>query len=322
MNRRRLLCALCAAPFTGVAGAQQRAILTIGVLTLGVDSRSPHLEALRQGLREHGYVEGKNVRLEYRFADAHADRLAPMAAELVQLNVGLIITESTPAALAASRATKSIPIVMALGTNPVIVGLAASLARPGGNFTGVTLAGAQRSAKQVQILRESLPGATSLAVLYAPRTDIQMELAEARDAARSAHLAVQLFEVARPEDLEKTFDAIARAKPSAVMTIGHGMLLGNRQRIVEFCLKNRLPAVFPEREFAQVGGLMAYGPDLAANFHRAASYVDRIAKGAKPGDLPIEQPTKWELVVNLRTAQALGIKIPGTVLVRADAVIE
>jgi putative tryptophan/tyrosine transport system substrate-binding protein len=211
---------------------------------------------------------------------------------------------------------------MAVASNPVKAGLAASLARPGGNVTGLTLTGAERAAKQVQILKECLPGATSMALIYAPRANIESDLAEARSSARSMGLAVHLFEVIRPQDFENTFDAIARARPSAVMTIGHGMLLGNRQRIVDFCLKTKLPGVFPEREFAEAGGLMTYGPDLAANFRRVGAYVDRIVKGARPGELPIEQPTKWELVVNLRTARALGIKIPGTVLVRADEVIQ
>lgn len=322
MNRRRLLGALCAAPFTCVVLAQPRARLTIGVLTLGVDTRSRHLEALRQGLREHGYVEGGNLRVEYRFAEGHADRLAHMAAELVKLGVDVMVTESTPAAIAASKATKSMPIVMALSTNPVKAGLAASLARPGGNVTGLTLAGAERAAKQVQILKESLPSATSLAVMYAPRANIEIDLAEAQDTARSTGLALQLFELKTPQDFERTFDAIARARPSGVMTIGHGMFLGNRGRIVEFCMKAKLPGVFPEREFAEAGGLMTYGPDLTANFRRVGAYVDRIVKGARPGDLPIEQPTKWELVVNLRTARALGIKVPGAVLVRADELIE
>lgn len=322
MNRRRILGALCTAPFMRAAAAQQRAILTIGVLTLGVGTRSAHLEAFRQGLREHGYVEGRNVRFEYRLADGHAERLASMAAELVQLNVGLIVTESAPAALAASRATKSIPIVMAVVSDPVAAGFAASLARPGGNLTGLTLAGAERSAKQLQILKECLPAATSTAVIYAPRAAIESDLAEARSTGRALNLALQLYEVGGPQDFDKTFDAIARARPSALMTIGHGLLLGNRQRIVEFCLKNRLPAIFPEREFAHAGGLLTYGPDLVANFRRVGSFVDRIVKGARPGDLPIEQPTKWELVVNLRTAQALGLKIPGVVMVRADEVIE
>jgi putative ABC transport system substrate-binding protein len=324
LKRRAFFAALCALAVTGAAEAQQPAgIPRVGVITLGVGAASPYLDALRQGLREHGYLEGKNIVLEYRFAQGHSDRLAGMAAELVRLNVNVIITESTPAALAASQATKSIPIVMAVGTDPMKAGLAASFARPGGNVTGVTLAGAARTAKQLQLLKETVPSTSTVAVIYNPmRPDIEDELKEAAETGRSLGLGIRFFAVRTPNDFEPTFEAVASARPSAVITIGHGMLLGNSKGIVEFALKNRLPGVFPEREFAEAGGLMAYGPDIGSNFRRAAGFVDKILKGAKPGDLPIEQPTTWGLVVNLRTAQALGLKIPGTVLVRADELIQ
>jgi ABC-type uncharacterized transport system substrate-binding protein len=305
------------------AEAQQPAsVPKIGILTIGVGAASPYLEALRQGLREHGYIEGKNIVLEYRFAQGHSDRLPGLAAEIVRLNPNVIVTEGTSTVLAVSQATKKIPIVMALATDPVKAGLVASLARPGGNITGLTLTGAERTAKQLQLLKESLPRASTVAVIYAPRANIEDDLKEARDTARSLGLALQFFEVRSPQDFEAIFDAVASARPSAVITIGHGMFLGNSKRIVEFALKSKLPAVFPQREFVEAGGLMAYGPDIGSNFRRAASFVDKILKGAKPGDLPIEQPTKWGLVVNLRTAQALGLKIPGTVLVRADELIQ
>jgi putative ABC transport system substrate-binding protein len=246
-----------------------------------------------------------------------------MAAELVRLKVNVIITESAPALSAASQATKTIPIVMAIGANPVKLGLAASLARPGGNVTGLTLAGAARTAKQLQLLKESVPRTSSVAVIYNPmRPDIDDELNDATQTARALGLTLRFFIVRTPHDFDTTFEAVAAARPSAVITIGHGMLLGNSKGIAEFALKARLPAVFPEREFADAGGLMAYGPDIGASFHRAASFVDKILKGAKPGDLPIEQPTKWGLVVNLRTAKTLGLKIPGTVLARADELIQ
>jgi putative ABC transport system substrate-binding protein len=294
----------------------------IGIITIGVGAASPYLEALRQGLREHGYIEGKNIVLEYRFAEGHADRLPGLAAEIVRLNPNVIVTEGTPTVLAVSQATKKIPIVMALATDPVKAGLVASLARPGGNITGLTLTGAERTAKQLQLLKESLPSASTVAVIYGPRANIELDLKEARDTARSLGLALQFFEVRSPQDFEPIFDAVASARPSAVITIGHGMFLGNSKRIVEFALKSKLPAVFPEREFVEAGGLMAYGADIGWNFRRAAGFVDKILKGAKPGDLPIEQPTKWGLVVNLRTAKELGLKIPGSVLVRADEIIQ
>jgi putative ABC transport system substrate-binding protein len=306
------------------AEAQQPAnVPKIGIITIGVGTASPYLEALRQGLREHGYIEGKNIVFEYRFAQGHADRLPGLAAELVRLNPNVIVTEGTPTVLAVNQATKKIPIVMALGPDPVKVGLVASLARPGGNITGLTLTGANREAKQLQLLKESLPGTTTVAVIYNPtRPDMKEVLKDTTETARSLSLALQLFAVRSPDDLDAAFEAVVKARPSALMTIGHGMLFGNRQRIVDFALKSRLPGVFPEREFVDAGGLLAYGPDVASNFRRAASFVDKILKGAKPGDLPIEQPTKWGLVVNLRTAKALGLKIPGTVLVRADELIQ
>ncbi|MDQ5847508.1 MAG: ABC transporter substrate-binding protein [Pseudomonadota bacterium] len=324
MKRRNVLAGICALAVTGAADAQRSApIPKIGVVTIGVAASSPYFEAFRQGLREHGYIEGKNIAFEYRFAQGQADRLAGMAADLVRLNVNVIVTESTPAALAASRATKNIPIVMAIGTDPVKVGLAASLARPGGNVTGLTLAGAARTAKQLQLLKEMAPGTATVAVIHnAARPGIEDELTEAAETARSLGLALHLVAVRSPEDLNAAFDAVASAGPSALMTIGDGMLLGNSKRIVDFALKSRLPGVFPEREFAEAGGLMSYGPDIGSSFRRAASFVDKILKGAKPADLPIEQPTKWGLVVNLKTAKALGLKIPGSVLVRADEVIQ
>ncbi len=320
MRTSTYLTGLGLALFMWAAGAQQ--VQKIGLITFGVAESSPYLEAFRQGLREHGYVEGRNIAIEYRFAQGRADSLPAMAAELVGLRPAVIVTEGTPTALAVNKATRTIPIVMAAGTNPVTAGLAASLARPGGNLTGFTLAGADRTAKQLQLLKESTPGATTVAVIHnAARQGIDAELKNALESARSLGLVLQLVAVRTPDDLNGAFELVAKARPSALITIGDGMLLGNSKRIGEFALNTRLPAVFPEREFADAGGLMAYGPDIGANFRRAASYVDKILKGAKPADLPIEQPTKWGLVVNLRTAQALGLKIPASVLVRADEVI-
>ena len=322
MKRRTLLVALGGMALVSVAGGQKPAVPKLGVITLGIEARSPYLQVLRQALRELGYVEGSNIAFEYRFADGHVESLPRMAQELVRLNVNLIITESGHATLAAHKATKTIPIVMAVGTNPVNLGVAASLARPRGNVTGVTLSGADRTPKQIQLLKESVPNVSSVAVIYGRRADIEVELEQAKDIARATGIALQFFEVRSPQDLEAILQAVASARPSGMITIGHGMLLGNSQRLAEFSVRTKLPAVFPEREFAEAGGLMAYGPDVAENFRRAATYVDRILKGANPGDLPIEQPTKWGLVVNLRTARALGIKIPGTVLVRADEVFQ
>jgi putative tryptophan/tyrosine transport system substrate-binding protein len=305
-----------------VCPAQAQQVTRIGVLTLGVGTSSPYVRLFREGLRNHGYIEGKNIALEYRFAQGHVDKLPGMAAELVGMKVRVIVTESGPAALAVRQVTKQIPIVMAVATNPVSLGLAASLARPGGNVTGLTLAGAERTAKQLQLLKESVPGVSSVAVLYSPRLDIEADLGQARETAQSLGLTLQFFQVRDPREFASTFAAVAKARPGGLITIGHGLLIGNSKGIAEFALNSRLPGVFPEREFAEAGGFMAYGPDIGFNFMRAASYVDKILKGAKPGDLPIEQPTKWGLVVNLRTAKALGVNVPGSVLVRADELIQ
>jgi len=321
MKRRTLLGGIGAALFARAVRAQP--IPKIGVITIGAGASSPYLEQLRQGLREHGYIVGKNIFIEYRFAQGRADLLPGMVAELIRLNVNLIVTEGTPAALAAHRATRTMPIVMATGTNPVSAGLAASLARPGGNVTGLTLAGANRTAKQLQLLKESLPGTGRVAVLYNPsRPDIRLDLEEAATTGQSLALVLGFFEVRDPEALNAAFEAVASYRPGALITIGDGMLLGHSRRIAEFAQTQRLPAVFPDQEFADAGGLMAYGPDIGSNYRLAAGYVAKILKGAKPADLPIEQPTKWGLVVNLRTANALGMKLPGSVLVRADHVIQ
>jgi len=321
MKRRTLLGGIGAALFARAVRAQP--IPKIGVITIGAGASSPYLEQLRQGLREHGYIVGKNIFIEYRFAQGRADLLPGMVAELIRLNVNLIVTEGTPAALAAHRATRTMPIVMATGTNPVSAGLAASLARPGGNVTGLTLAGANRTAKQLQLLKESLPGTGRVAVLYNPsRPDIRLDLEEAATTGQSLALVLGFFEVRDPEALNAVFEAVASYRPGALITIGDGMLLGHSRRIAEFAQTQRLPAVFPDQEFADAGGLMAYGPDIGSNYRLAAGYVAKILKGAKPADLPIEQPTKWGLVVNLRTANALGMKLPGSVLVRADHVIQ
>jgi putative tryptophan/tyrosine transport system substrate-binding protein len=320
MNRRTVIAGLMALAAATAAGAEKAPL--IGMLTLGIGPSSPSYAAFRKGLAEHGYIEGRNIALEYRFAEGHADRLPTMAAELLRLNPRIVVTESGPAAQAVSKAAKNIPIVMAIGANPVELGLAASLRRPGGNVTGLTLAGAERTAKQLQLLKETLPGATTVAVIYAPRTNIDLELQEARDTARFIGLEVQFFEVRSPRDFDATFEAVASARPSSLITVGHGMLFGARKRLVAFADKRKLPAVYPEREFVEDGGLMAYGPDIPYSFRRAATYVDKILKGAKPGDLPIEQPTKWGLAVNLRAAKSLGVKLPASVLVRADEIIQ
>ena len=304
-------------------GQQPVKVPRIGVLTLSVASSTPIFEAFRQGLREHGYVEGRNIALEFRFAQGRPEKLPAMAAELVHIKVEVIVTESWLAAREAKHATETIPIVTAIHGDPVGGGLVASLTRPGGNVTGLSLLAPELSGKRLQLLKEVTPKPTHVAAIWnAANPAAARFLAETRAAARSLGLQLQSVQVRSPPDLDAAFEAVAGARPSALITLPDGMLLANKTRIIEFAAKSRLPALFPDQEFAEAGGLMAYGPSLASNFRRAASYVDRILKGAKPADLPIEQATKFELVVNLKTAKAIGLTIPPSVLGRADQVIE
>ncbi len=315
--------ALLVAPLA--ADAQQLAkVPRIGILTLVSASSAPHwFEVFRQGLREHGYVEGQNIALEYRSAQGRADRFPALAAELVRLQVDVIVTESTAAALAAKHATQTIPIVMAVSSGPVEVGLVASLARPGGNVTGLSILVPELSGKRLQLLKEATPKATLVAVIWNPTHPAGADaLRETEAAARSLGLRLRSVEARSPADLDVAFKTVTGARPSALITLGDGMLWDNRARIVEFAAKGRLPGIFPEREFAEAGGLMTYGPNLASNFRRAAAFVDKILKGTKPADLPVEQATRFELVINLKTAKALGLTIPPSILVRADQVIQ
>ena len=295
----------------------------IGVLTLAVAPSTPLAEAFRQGLREHGYVEGQNLAFEYRYAEGRADRLPALAAELARLKVDVIVTESNMAALAAKSATETIPIVMAIAGDPVKAGVVGSLARPGGNVTGLTLMHPELSGKRLQLLKEAVPRIALVAVIWNPTDPAAVDiLRETEVAARSLGLRLHAIEARAPAELDAAFKAVADARPSAFFTLPGGMFQDNQTRILEFAKKNRLPGVFPNRVFVEAGGLISYGPNLAASSRRAAAFVDKLLKGAKPADLPIEQPTKFELVINLKTARALGLTIPASVLVWADQAIE
>jgi putative tryptophan/tyrosine transport system substrate-binding protein len=324
MNRRGFvtgLGAVLAAP-RGVE-AQQAQIPTIGVLTLAVAPSTPTLQAFRDGLSEHGYVVGKNIAVEYRFADGSVDKLRAMAAELVRKNVDVIVIESVLAAQEAKRATDTIPIVTAVHGDPVGAGLAATLTRPGGNVTGLSLLAPELSGKRLQLLKEMIPKAVRVAVIWNPTNVAAARyLSETRTAGRSLGLQVEAVEARAASDFDAAFDAVVATRPSAFITLADGMLLANKARIVEFATRSRIPALFPDQEFASAGGLIAYGPSLAANFRRAASYVDRILKGAKPAELPVEQPSKFEMTINMKTAKALGLTIPPSLLLRADQLIE
>jgi putative ABC transport system substrate-binding protein len=308
------------------AEAQQAAkVPRIGYLANNL-AASPHLtEAFRQGLRDLGYVEGRNVVIEYRSAEGKLERLPALAAELVALKVDVIMTGGTPQALAAKQATRTLPIVFAAAPDPVTDGLVTSLARPGGNVTGLSRLAPELVGKGLELLKQAVPGVSRVAVLWEPgatteRAEQDM-LKEAEVAARTLGVRLQFIEARGPADFDRAFSDMITARAGALTVLGSPMLFGERRRLVDLAAKNRLPAVYGLREFVDAGGLMAYGPNLADVFRRAATYVDKILKGAKPGDLPVEQPTKFELVINLTTAKALGLTIPQSLLARADEII-
>jgi putative ABC transport system substrate-binding protein len=310
------------------AEAQQAGkVARVGLLALNL-AAAPHLpEAFRQGLRDLGYVEGRNVVIEYRDAEGKAERLPALAAELVALKVDVILAAGTPQALAAQHATKTIPIVFASGaSDPVTSGLVTSLARPGGNVTGLTGLGPELVGKVLELLTQAVPGVSRVAALWQPgtlgeRTEKDM-LKGAEDTGRALGVRLQFVEARGPDDFDRAFSDMTRARAGALAVLGSAMFFNERRRLVDLAAKHRLPAVYTVKEYVDAGGLMAYGPNLADLFRRAATYVDKILKGAKPADLPVEQPTKFELVINLKTAKALGLTIPQTLLLRADRVIE
>jgi putative tryptophan/tyrosine transport system substrate-binding protein len=329
MRRREFISLLggAAAAWPLGASAQQAAKAPrIGYLT-GNLAANPHTrEAFLQGLRDLGYVEGRNLEIEYRDVEGKYERLPALAAELVALKVDVILAAGTPQPLAAKQATRTIPIVFAGAADPVGSGLVTSLARPGGNVTGLSLLSPELVGKCLEQLKQAVPGGSRVAVLWQPggsgeRTE-KDALKEADVAGRALGVWLQFVEARGPADFDRAFSDMTRARAGALTVLASNMFVGERRRLVDLAAKNRLPAVYPLREFVDAGGLMSYGPDLADVFRRAATYVDKILKGAKPADLPVQQPTKFELVINLKTAKALGLRIPPVLLARADEVIE
>jgi putative ABC transport system substrate-binding protein len=295
-----LALALLVAPHA--AGAQQpKKVPRIGVLwTFSPTIASPFAEAFRQGLRGLGYVEGQNIALEQRWAEGRFDRLPSLAAELVRLNVDVIVTASTPAVQAAQQATRTIPIVMTLVSDPVASGLAASLARPGGNVTGLSLMQPEVTGKRLQLLKEVVPKVSRVAVLWNPSTSSLLPLLrETQAAARTLGVQLQVVEVRGPTELDSAFSAMTRDRARALVVLPDPIYQDRRGQIAALAAKSRLPAIFAWKEAVDAGGLMSYGASLPDIFRRAAVYVDKILKGAKPADLPVEQPTRFELVINL-----------------------
>jgi putative ABC transport system substrate-binding protein len=300
-------------------------VYRIGYLASGSATASPRpVEAFRQGLRELGWVEGQNIVIEYRFAEGRFDRLPDLAAELVRLRVDLIAAGPTPPAVAAKNATATIPIVIISALDPVGLGLIASLAHPGGNVTGLSFSvGPEIAGKGLELLKDAVPKVRRLAILSNPANPAHaLATSNVKAAAESLGVQLQLLEAREPSQLDGAFDVMAKERADALLVVADGMFILQRKRLADLAAKNRLPSMHTVRENVEAGGLMSYGPSTVATFRRAAFFVDKILKGAKPGDLPVEQPTKFELVINLKTAKALGLTIPQSLLLRADDIIE
>ena len=285
---------------------------------------SPHLDdAFRKGLRDLGWIEGQNIALEYRYSEGRLERLPDQAADLVRSNVDVIVAWAAPEAGAAEMATRTIPIVFLTHGDPVGSGQVASLARPGGNMTGLRQMLPELTTKQLELLRHAVPSISRVAVFWNSASRIKrLDMGELQHAARALGVTLQSREVRTLDDFDSVFVATKRERPDALLTLVDPVTFTQRHLIAEFAARERLPAMYAVREFVEAGGLMSYGVDLRDLFRRGASYVDKILKGVKPGDLPIEQPTKFELVINLKTAKALGLTIPQSLLQRADQVIE
>jgi putative ABC transport system substrate-binding protein len=301
--------------------AQQPAkVPRIGVLA---NSESAAWDGFRRGLLELGYVDGRNVTMEWRWADGKADRYPALAAELVQLKADLIVTSSTPATLGAKQATSTIPILMLNSAYPDKIGLVESLARPGGNITGFSNVGPELAGKKLQLLREMVPKASRVATLWNPANPVEaMGFRDAQAAGAVVGLEIQSIEVRSPEDYPVAFAAVTTGRADALHANVNPVNSRNYQLIVDFALKNRLPSSFEERLFVVAGGLFSYGSSFVDTYHRAAAVADKILKGAKPADMPIQQPTKFEFVINLKTAKALGLTVPQSLLLRADEAIQ
>jgi len=328
MKRKIINLALCAVLFALCSSAeaqQPKKIAKVGFFLASTPAAAAHnVEAFRQGMRELGYVEGKTFVLELRHGEGRAERLPELARELVGLKMDVIVASTDVAIAAVKRETQTIPIVMAISSDPVGTGFVASLARPGGNVTGNSTISPELSGKRLELLREVVPGLSRVAFLWNP--DVRgavLDYKETEGAAGSLHLQLQSVEVVRAEDLDRAFSAVTKERAQAlIMPAANPVGFANRGQIASFAQKNRLPSMYAQREYVDAGGLMSYGPSTPDLFRRAATYVDKILKGTKPADLPVEQPMKFELVINLKTAKQIDLTIPPNVLARADTVIK
>jgi putative ABC transport system substrate-binding protein len=326
VNRREFITLIggAAVAWPLAARAQQSSPALIGFFNAGAATvLKQEIGAFRDGLRNLGHIEGRNVRFEYRFADGDLERLPALAAELVRLSPNVVVSSPVPANLAIAKATSTIPIVMASGADPVGFGLVKSLSHPGGNVTGLTNFAEELASKQIDLMRELLPGLARLAALVNVANPLHVpQWRETQAAAAQAAIALVPFEFRSPDQLEEAFARFARERADALLVPPDVTFTTHRRRIINLALDARLPTIFFLRQSAEDGGLMSYGTNQVENYRRAATYVDKILKGAKPQDLPIERPTKIELIINLTTAKALGLEVPPQLLARADEVIE
>jgi ABC-type uncharacterized transport system substrate-binding protein len=325
MNRRAFVTGLgivVTAPIAAMA-QQPEKVRRIGFIEAGSSSVNGHfLDAFRQGLRDLGYIEGRQLIIDDRWAEGRSELYPDLLTDVIRLNADVIVVSTSAGTLAAKKATQIIPIVFVAISDPVSLGFVDSLSRPGGNITGFTSLAAEVGAKWVQLLKEIVPKASRLALLWNPETLPAPLLKGIQDAAKVRRVTLESFEVTDPSDLDRAFGAMTRSHVGGLIVYPDAVTVRHRARIVDLASKTQLPAIYMYPEFVQIGGLMAYGPSLPDLFRRSASFVDKILKGAKPADLPVEQPTKFELVINMKTAKALGLTIPPSLLLRADQVID
>jgi putative ABC transport system substrate-binding protein len=327
MIKQILICLLLTVVLATVSSAeaqQPKKIPTIGFLSIGsASSVTSRYEAFRQGLRELGYVDGQNILIDWRFAEGKRDELPALASDLVRLKVDVIVTAGTTATIPAKRATTTIPIVMAYSADPVGTGLVTSLSRPGGNVTGLTEISPDLAGKRLELIREAVPRATRVAVVWDGSRPANIDvLKEIEAAARGYGVRIQSLDVRSANDFEGAFRAATQERASALIIPSGSLLNLHAPQVVSLALRSRLPSIWETKNYVDIGGLMSYGPSLDDLYRRAATYVDKILKGTKPADLPVEQPIKFELVINLKTAKQIGLTIPPNVLVRADKVIK
>jgi ABC-type uncharacterized transport system substrate-binding protein len=318
-----VLCAILFAHWVPAQAQQLTKVPRIGYLTgASLSAMSARTEAFRQGLRELGYVEGKNIVIEYRYGDGKTDRLNQLTAELVRLNVDVIVTGGSPATLSAKEATVTIPIVMASDADPVGSGVVASLARPGGNITGLSTLATEISGKRLELLKEIVPGLFRVAVFGTSTYPGNAQALKEMELATGAFgVKLQYLDVLDPKDIGTAFREASKGRADAVLVLASSVLFSQRTQVADLVLKSRVPAIYPGGEYVEDGGLMSYGVSVTDLYRRAATYVDKILKGAKPADLPVEQPKKFEFTINLKAAKQIGLTIPPNVLARADKVI-